>query len=97
MFSLTNEGKYIVYESKTKCLDLVKVILKHKIFYKVFGSTLNLGMIPSNEVIIQLMSTSDLNMSDNTIRRRASTVRGWTDWIWSSIDWSKDSSYSNIM
>jgi hypothetical protein len=86
-FSLTDEGKYIVNNQyKAKFLSLVKKILQHEVFYKVFESTLQMRMIPSNEVIIEIMSTTNLTMSDSTMKRRASTVRGWIEWIWSKID-----------
>lgn len=87
-FSLTDEGRNIVekdYESKY--LDLTKVILQHEVFYKVFKTALDVGRIPSNDVIVEIMSACSLNMNAVTMKRRAGTVRGWIEWIWSKIDW----------
>ena len=32
-------------------------------------------------MICEIMSTSNLSINNTTIERRASTVRGWIDWI----------------
>lgn len=86
-FCLTDEGKNIVNkEDKAKFISLATKILQHEVFYKVFSFALEMKMIPSNEVMIEIMSKTDLTMSYNTMKRRSSTVRGWTEWIWSKID-----------
>ena len=87
-FSLTDEGKNIVEKDYvSKILGLIKVILQHEVFYKVFKAALDAGRIPSNDIIVEIMSACSLSMNTVTMKRRAGTVRGWIEWIWSKIDW----------
>lgn len=86
-FCLTDEGEIIFKKRhKPKFMALIKKILEYKVFYQVFKSAINHGAIPQNKIICEIMSESDLNINITTIKRRASTVRGWIDWIWLQID-----------
>lgn len=85
-FCLTEEGRYILTKKhKAKFLLLIKKILQQKVFYDVFKWSISYGEIPSTKAVCEIMSRSDLGINDTTIRRRASTVRSWVDWIWSQI------------
>lgn len=39
------------------------------------------GEIPKTNEVCKIMSTCDLGISQTTMERRSSTVRGWIDWI----------------
>ncbi len=86
-FTLTDEAKYLLRQPhKLKYLKLIEKILAHKVFYQAFKLSLEIGGIPSKEQITKLMSASNLKITNTTIDRRASTVKGWIYWIWSQID-----------
>lgn len=86
IFSLSSEARIILgNKQKTKNLALIKKILEHQVFYEVFKLTLNTGEIPSEKPIADIMSQCNLNISNSTKERRASTVRGWIFWIWNQI------------
>ncbi|NER26620.1 MAG: translation elongation factor [Symploca sp. SIO1C4] len=86
-FSLTDEGKKILKKRhKLKYLELIKKILEKQIFYKIFELAVNTGEIPSKQEVCQLMSASNLGINETTIKRRSTTVRNWSNWIWSQID-----------
>lgn len=86
-FSLTEEGNLLLKKRhKFKYLELIKKILEHRIFYRVFELTAAYGDIPSKSEVCQVMSESDLSINETTIGRRSTTVRKWIEWIWSQID-----------
>lgn len=86
-FALTNEGRKIFQKKqKDKYLGLIGKILEHEVFYKVFELTIDKEEIPSQDKICEIMTQSSLRITGDTIKRRASTVRGWIDWIWAQIE-----------
>jgi len=79
---LTSEGTDILNKSyKVKICALIRKILEHEAFYKSFESTMSNGEIPEKNEVCEIMSTCDLSISQTTIERRSSTVRGWIAWI----------------
>ena len=66
---------------KPKSLALMKKILSCPVFNKVFGLAMQVGVLPDKRAICEIMSNSDLSINSTTIGRRASTVRGWLDWV----------------
>ncbi len=87
IFTLTNEAKDILRQpQKLKYLKLIETILAHEVFNRAFKLSLEIGDIPSKEQITKLISESNLKITNTTIDRRASTVKGWIYWIWSQID-----------
>ena len=40
-----------------------------------------MGVIPDKNYIKIFLKTIDLELSDDTINRRTSTIRGWIQWI----------------
>ncbi|MCL2687511.1 MAG: hypothetical protein FWE58_03140 [Methanobrevibacter sp.] len=83
-FSLTETGEKIFnLFYKEKQLELVKCILKHEVFYKVFKEYVKTGEMPSKHVIVDYMYKSNLyNIeSPDTFERRSSTISGWIKWI----------------
>ncbi|MGB7440869.1 MAG: hypothetical protein WA919_07365 [Coleofasciculaceae cyanobacterium] len=86
-FSLTKEGNALLKKRpKLKYLELIRKILEHEVFYKVFELAALEGEIPDKSKIRQVMSESDLNLSETTIERRSTTVLRWIEWIWLQID-----------
>ncbi|MEO8893477.1 MAG: translation elongation factor [Coleofasciculaceae cyanobacterium] len=87
IYSLTDEGKIILRKRhKVKNLELIKSILKHRVFYEAFKLTLNNGEIPGKQAVCQVMQESNLGINKTTIARRSTTVRSWLEWIWSQIN-----------
>jgi hypothetical protein len=85
---LTSEGRKIFnMHHKEKQLALVRCILQHEIFHKVFKYYSNSGKLPSKQETVDLMKDSNLyNIdSDETFKRRASTVTGWIKWIFKLV------------
>ena len=83
-------GKYIVTPSgfllnnldmKSRNEHLVKTVLKHKVFYYTYKYYLENKKLPTKEYIIDLMKQYTDLTNSVTLNRRASTVRGWIEWI----------------
>lgn len=86
-FYLTDEGKLILRKRhKKKYLALIRKILQHGVFYKVFELAVNNGEIPSGDEVCRVMTESGLDIGDSTIKRRSRTVQKWVEWVWSQID-----------
>ena len=64
-------------------LDFCRRILRHKVFADVLKRYFESGVMPSSGEITRLMKQSDIYKveSDDTFKRRASTIRGWIEWI----------------
>ena len=58
-------------------------ILQHEVFRKVFIRYMDLGVTPAIQEIMNIMYGSHLyNLkSENTYKRRSSTVIAWVTWI----------------
>jgi hypothetical protein len=87
-YDLSREGKVIVnLPYKTKQLELVRLILQHEIFYKIFKEYIDTGKVPDKKPIIEIVKNSTASkMNDNTIKRRSSTIIKWLDWIVSLVN-----------
>ena len=85
-YKLTNEAELIFRQRhKQKHLGIIRKIFEHVVYNEVFQLALQLGNVPSNEEISQIIIRKGINISGTTVPRRASTVRGWTEWIWKQI------------
>ena len=84
-YELTSKAKYINELSvKDRNIELGKLILEHKPFFLAYDYYIRRSSFPSNDEIIQFMKESDINLpSRNEVvyGRRASTIRGWVQWI----------------
>ncbi len=83
-FRLSSRGNEILslpYQKKQ--LEIVRQIISHSVFRKVLQLHLQTGEMPSKDVIVDLMKTSNLyNIeAEETYRRRSSTVMSWVAWI----------------
>lgn len=68
-------------DMKSRNERLIKEILKHKVFYYTYKYYLDNEKLPSKEYIIELMQQHTDLTNPVTLNRRASTVRGWIEWI----------------
>ena len=84
------DGNYYLTEDGfllCACVDnrmnyrIIFKILEHEVFYKTFKYAINSGEIPSIEIICKYMIENGIVLSDDTLRRRASTVKGWIQWL----------------
>lgn len=83
-YHLTKKAEAILQKSyKQRQLDFCFLILRHKVFADVLNKYFETGIMPSNDEIILLMKQANLYnvASDVTFKRRASTIRGWIEWI----------------
>jgi hypothetical protein len=86
MYRLTDEARALLkLRHKAKYLRLIYKILEHEVFYKTFQAT-QWGRIPNIHEISQIIQDCGIRISGDTVERRASTVRGWVDWIWNQIE-----------
>ena len=60
---------------------IINKILSHKPFYDVYKGYLENEEIQSRGVIKENILNVIPQLSDETANRRASTVRGWIEWI----------------
>ncbi|NER35888.1 MAG: translation elongation factor [Oscillatoria sp. SIO1A7] len=85
-FSLTDEGRDILgKQPRIKYLDLIGKILEKEVFYKAFELTLQNGEIPLKQEIGEIILEVRSDLNPTTAGRRASTVRGWINWILDQI------------
>lgn len=68
---------------KKRQLCFCSLILPYKAYSATFYEYMQTGIMPSTEAIVQIMKNSNLfNIgSDSTYKRRASTIKGWLNWI----------------
>lgn len=66
----------------------IKLILSHKVFNNVLNLYFKKNDLPTKDEIVKIMKKSNLyNIdSDQTYRRRASTIISWTNWILELIE-----------
>ena len=86
---LTEKGKQIFsFDEKEKYLAITGLILEHKPFYDVFKAYLdNKRYLNHNEIFDILKNENLYNIkSDVTIKRRASAVKNWIEWILNLYD-----------
>lgn len=84
VFTLTECGKRILnLKYKQRQLEFVKLILNHKAFFEYLKLYFEKSKQPSKIDTIEIMKKCNLyNIgSTETYKRRASTIRGWIDWI----------------
>ena len=78
---LTKKGLEIARMNyKPRQLELVKLILKHKIFNKLFFETYTTGKLPNKNNIEYLMREYNV-CNEGQINRRAGSVKSWLKWI----------------
>jgi hypothetical protein len=92
-FKLSNDGRLMLklsYIERQKYL--VSKIVEHKTFKDALNLALESGESPKTKDILPIMKSNKLykvgtrNENSSTFLRRASSVRGWIEWIWSRIN-----------
>ena len=79
--TLTKLGKDTVkLRYKERQLQLVKLILEHDIFNRLFEQVYEHGELPNKETIIKIMTENNV-CNEGQINRRASSVYSWLKWI----------------
>ena len=84
IYKITNLGKRILnLNFKQRQLAFANCILQHKVFHKTLCWYFRNGCMPTDDKIVEIMRRSNLfSMGmDSTYYRRASTVKGWINWI----------------
>ncbi|WP_308761156.1 transcriptional regulator [uncultured Bacteroides sp.] len=81
---LTRKGFYIFNQPIVeRQLEFVKLILSHATFQKTLKLYFDKGNVPTKDEIVDIMKNAKLYKidSEQTYRRRASTVISWINWI----------------
>ncbi len=66
---------------KSRNKKIIELILKHNPFYETYKYYIDNKEFPEREYIRNQIKKSIPDMSEETVNRRASTVRGWIQWI----------------
>ena len=81
-YRLSIEAKTVMsLRYKQKYLTIIRKIFERPVFHKAFGIIIQNHKIPNKQEICDIMNESNLSINQTTIDRRASSVRGWIDWI----------------
>lgn len=87
-YYLTDIGRATISSGyKDRQLRLCKQILEHKVFNQATRYWLAKGDIPTKQELVGIMKTCELYnvSSESTFFRRASTIRGWLEWMSSLV------------
>ncbi|MBF1213436.1 MAG: type II restriction endonuclease [Fusobacterium periodonticum] len=80
-YGLTSVGVTVYKKSyKDRQLELVRLILSHRIFRNLFGEILETGVIPDKERVAELELEYNV-CSKDVASRRATSVISWLNWI----------------
>ena len=83
-YNLSKFGEKILSQNyKNRQLAYCECILSHKVFYETLKKFFDSGEMPDNKEIVQIMKKSDLFniQSEETFKRRSSTIKNWLNWI----------------
>ena len=86
LVELTHKGNEIFndHTTRNRQLELIKLILQHRIFKDALVTKLKNGGLLSSDVIIQIMGKYPEDLIDikaNTLQRRALTIKSWITWV----------------
>lgn len=85
-YGLTNIGVAVYKKSYTeRQLELVKLILSHRIFRDLFGEILETGVIPDKGRVVELELEYNV-CSIDVASRRATSVISWLNWIFNLVN-----------
>ena len=81
-YRLTNAGKLVLISKvKLKNRIIIEQILAHKPFHEVYMYYYVNGVLPNKECIKGILKDNVPELSNETINRRASTIKSWIQWI----------------
>ncbi|MCC8120846.1 MAG: transcriptional regulator, partial [Oscillospiraceae bacterium] len=89
VYSISTTGRKILkLNYKQRQLALCSCILSHGAFHKTLQLYFRCGVMPSTNDVVTVMKESGLYRvkSDETFSRRASSIKGWVNWIVSLIN-----------
>ena len=85
-YGLTNIGVAVYKKSyKERQLELVKLILSHRIFRELFREIIETGMIPDKGRVVELELEYNV-CSIDVASRRATSVISWLNWIFNLVN-----------
>ena len=85
-YGLTNVGVSVFKKNyKERQLELVKLILSHRIFRDLFAEIVETAKIPSSKRVVELELEYNV-CSMNVASRRATSVIGWLNWIFNLVN-----------
>lgn len=87
-YNLTMNGQRILkLRYRERQLEFARCILSHPVFLKTMQLSLEMGELPAKSAVVEIMKAYPLYKidSDTTYQRRASTVRGWINWIFELV------------
>ena len=73
-------------KQRNRYLELVRLILCHKVFHDVFGLYISTGTLPNKNTVATLINNARPNLSVTTPPRRADTVLSWLGWVLELLD-----------
>lgn len=65
------------YDVRGRNKELILFILKHKPYYDVYKYYLDNGELPNRKFIRNVIRKYILDMAEETVNRRVSSIRGW--------------------
>lgn len=81
-YYLTEEGFVTCANfDNQKNRKLFMSVIQHRVFNESYREALKISELPSIDYICSIMKNEGITLSDDTLRRRASTVRGWVQWL----------------
>ncbi|NQM31196.1 type II restriction endonuclease [Streptococcus suis] len=81
-YRLTTSGINVFQKNyKERQLELVRLILSHRIFRDLFEETVHSGHMPDRSRVIELELQYNVCNSSSVASRRASSVLSWLNWI----------------
>lgn len=81
-YRLTTSGINVFQKNyKERQLELVRLILSHRIFRDLFEETVHSGYMPDRSRVIELELQYNVCNSSSVASRRASSVLSWLNWI----------------
>ena len=85
IYTLSKHGFYVMSQHpQRRNIELVKCILKHRIFNDALRAWLRKAEMPSDDEILSIMGNGNEHIATGSIvtrRRRSSSVRGWINWV----------------
>lgn len=83
-FSLSEAGQRVMkMDYRERQMTIATAILRHKVFNETLKIHLQYGEMPNKNKIVEIMRECGVYHvgSPETFKRRASTIRGWIEWI----------------
>jgi hypothetical protein len=81
-YGLTALGEEVIsMPPRERNLALVERVLAHRVFRQAVELYLEREQKPASEQVRALIRAAELGLSESTVKRRATTVLSWADWV----------------